>query len=41
VPGLLIPQWAVDGSNVLYVFRPDKPRIKYAAKKEKAEDYQI
>src|SRR5439155_1756313 len=28
VPGLLLPIWTVDGSNGLYVYRPDTPRQK-------------
>ena len=26
-PGLLLPLWTTDGSNSLYVFRPDSPRV--------------
>lgn len=35
VPGILIPQYATDGSNGRYTFRPDKPRVKFDKRKNK------
>src|SRR5262245_12840644 len=41
VPGLLIPLRGTDGSNGLYVFRPDTPRVTGKNGKEKIQKYLI
>lgn len=35
VPGLLIPQCGTDGSNGVYIFRPDNPRVFFDKRKNK------
>lgn len=38
VPGLLLPLWTPDGSNSLYVYRPDNPRVLEDKRKGKLLD---
>ena len=38
VPGLLLPLWATDGQNSLYVYRPDNPRVIEQKRKGKLPD---